>query len=214
MKFKFCICFALLFYIATSVYADQETLVVAGADWPGFVESNGTGVYLEPVKRAFSQTMLIKWDISQFERARQLFLAGRADILVGVYRTTYPEKLYPSRPLDIENELRAYFFSESVNIKTIADLDNKAVAWRHGYEFASLLNNYTSHLAYDEPSRAFKLLETGKIDVILDYPHNVPDHLHSKLTSIIVLPREYLWLVFQNTDRGNALLSQYEAANQ
>ena len=117
------------------VLAKAETVTVAGADWPGYVNPDGTGEYLEPVKKAFAETSQIKWDISEFERARRLFLSGRADILVGVYRDAYPDKLYPVKPLDIENELRAYFLPEHVSIKTVADLDGKPIGWHKGYEF-------------------------------------------------------------------------------
>ena len=214
MTFKICLCALVLFCVSPALHAGQETVVVASANWPGFVHPDGSGAYLEPIKKAFANTAQLKWDITQFERARRLFLAGRADILVGVYRTTYPDKLYPSKPLDVENELKAYFLAERVTIKTIADLDHKAIAWRHGYEFESLLNNYATHLAYDDASRAFSLLAAGKIDVILEYEHNVPEDLYTRLSSIVILPKESLWLVFQNTAKGQVLLHQYETANQ
>ena len=190
---------------------ELKSVTVAGADWPGFVNPDGTGSYLEPIKNAF-QNLDINWDITEFERARRLFLAQRADILVGVYRTTYPDKLYPSKPLEIENELRAYFIPALHEIKAIGDLDKKVIAWRHGYEFEGLLDNYVTHIDFDDNVRAFALLVSGKIDVILAYAHNVPPELSDKVDSIIVLPKETLWLVFHNTPRGQMLLRQYEAA--
>ena len=205
--------FILLCFVPV-VSAEQETLVVAGAHWPGFVNPDGSGTYLEPIRKAFDNGVHIKWDITQFERARRLFLAQRADILVGVYRTTYPDKLYPSKPLDIENELKAYFVARRVTVNAIADLDNKVIAWHRGYEFESLLNHYTTHIAFDDNARAFRLLAAGKIDVILDYAHNVPGELQDTFSSIVVLPKESLWLVFHNTAKGQALLRQYEAANK
>ena len=201
----------LLIFWPLFTQAEFKTVTVAGADWPGFVNPDGTGSYLESISKAF-QDSEIKWDITEFERARRLFLAQRADILVGVYRTTYPDKLYPSKPLDIENELRAYFVSVRLEIETLADLDNKVIAWRHGYEFQGLLNNYTSHVAYNDNARAFALLVAGKLDIILDYAHNVPPELRNKVDSIVVLPKETLWLVFHNTPKGQALLRQYEAS--
>ncbi len=206
------VCFWLFIFLAPITYANDNTVTVAGANWTGFVNPDGTGTYLDPIRKAFQSDKEIKWDISEFERARRLFLAQRADILVGVYRTTYPDKLYPSKPIDIENELRAYFMPDRVNINTIADLDDKVIAWRHGYEFQGLLNNYTTHVAHEDNARAFALLAAGKLEVILDYVHNVPPSLRNKVDSIVVLPKETLWLVFQNTPKGQALLRQYEAS--
>ena len=199
--------------LVPAAYGEPETVIVAGADWPGFVNPDGSGSYLEPIKKAFIPTMNIKWDISQFERARRLFLAGRADILVGVYRTTYPDKLYPSKPLDIENELRAYYMPKRLALNNITDLDGKVIAWHRGYQFEQLHNHYSTHIDYDDSKIGFALLASGKIEVILDYAHNVPEGLQSQLGSILVLPKETLWLVFHNTPKGQALLQQYEAAN-
>lgn len=196
------------------VLAKAETVTVAGADWPGYVNPDGTGEYLEPVKKAFAETSQIKWDISEFERARRLFLSGRADILVGVYRDAYPDKLYPVKPLDIENELRAYFLPEHVSIKTVADLDGKPIGWHKGYEFETLLNHYAGHVDYDSNERGFALLLSGKLTVILDYEHNVPANLQDKLASIVVLPKETLWLVFHNTPKGQGLLQRYNEVNR
>ena len=202
------------FCLVPAAYAEPETIVVAGADWPGFVNPDGSGSYLEPIKKAFLPSMNIKWDITQFERARRLFLAGRADILVGAYRSTYPDKLYPSKPLDVENELRAYYLPGRLAMNEIADLDGKIVAWHRGYQFEHLLNHYSTHVDYDDSKVGFALLASGKLDVVLDYAHNVPIELRSQLSSIVVLPKETLWLVFQNTSKGKALLQQYEAVNQ
>lgn len=210
INFRFCLLIVFCFPILAN--AELKTVTVAGANWPGFVNLDGTGIYLEPIRSAFQQTSVIKWDITEFERARRLFLAQRADILVGVYRTTYPDKLYPSKPIDIENELRAYFMPDTLSIKTIADLDNKVIAWRHGYEFEGLLHHYTTHIPYDDTTRAFALLASGKLDVVLDYVHNVPPEFQNKVDSIVVLPKETLWIVFHNTAKGQALLREYEAA--
>lgn len=203
----------LLLCVPLCAYAKPDTVTVAGADWPGFVNPDGTGEYLEPVKKAFGETSLIKWDISEFERARRLFLNGRADILIGVYKNAYPDKLYPAKPLDIENELKAYFIAERVSISRVADLDNKAIGWHKGYEFEPLLNAYSGHLGYDSNVVGFNLLTSGKLEVILDYEHNVPANLQGKLASIVVLPKETLWLVFHNTPKGQALRQRYNAVN-
>ncbi|WP_124916887.1 hypothetical protein [Alteromonas flava] len=205
--------FASVISLAPSITSAQtKSVTVAGAHWPGFVEPDGSGTYLDPLRTAFQDTHTIRWDISEFERARRLFLAQRADILVGVYRTTYPDKLYPKAPIDIENELRAFYLPEKVRLASVSDIDGKLVAWRNGYQFEGLLDNYTSHLRYDDVGRAFALLESGKIEVILDYAHNLPESLRDRVESIIVLPKETLWVVFQNTPRGQQLLAQYEAA--
>ena len=196
------------------VFANDDTIIVAGAVWPGFVNADGSGKYLEPVKKAFSATSQIRWDITEFERARRLFLSGRADILVGVYRSTYPDKLYPSKPLDIENELRAFFLPERQTIATLADLDDKLLGWHRGYEFDKQLPHFSHHVDYDDSRHGFMLLSTGKLDVILDYSHNVPAELASSLGSIEVLPKETLWLVFHNTAKGQRLLQQYETVNK
>ena len=195
-------------------YADTEIVIVAGADWPGFVNPDGTGTYLEQLKKAFAGTSQITWDITEFERARRLFLSGRADILVGVYRSTYPDKLYPTKPLDIENELRAFFLPERQTIVTLSDLNNKLIGWHRGYEFDKQLPQFTHHVDYDESQLGFMLLATGKLDVILDYAHNVPAELESRLRSIVVLPEETIWVVFHNTARGQRLLQQYETVNK
>jgi len=208
-------CFILLgLCFSPHVAASNETLTVAGADWPGFVNPDGTGTYLEPIKNAFEEVADIKWDITQFERARRLFLSGRADILIGVYRNAYPDKLYPSKPLDVENELRAYFLPARVSIKEVADLDGKAIGWHRGYEFESLLHIYSSHLDYDSNVRGFALLMSGKLEVILDYEHNVPAELNKKVSSIIVLPKETLWVVFHNTPKGQMLLRRSNEFNK
>lgn len=203
----------LLLCVPLCAYAKPDTVIVAGADWPGFVNPDGSGVYLEPIKNAFADTSEIKWDITQFERARRLFLSGRADILVGVYKNAYPDKLYPAKPLDIENELKAYFLPERVSISSVADLDNKAIGWHKGYEFEQLLNTYSGHLGYDSNVVGFNLLMSGKLEVVLDYDHNVPAAISHKLEHIIVLPKETLWLVFHNTPKGQALLQRYNAVN-
>ena len=214
MIYKAWVYLLLLTCFLPAVYAEQETVTVAGANWPGFVNPDGSGTYLEPIKKAFANTAQLKWDISQFERARRLFLAGRADILVGVYRNTYPDKLYPSEPLDVENELLAYYLPERITLNTLADLDGKVIAWHRGYEFQQLLNQYASHLDYDDSKVGFTLLASGKIDVVLDYAHNVPAELQNQLSSVVVLPKETLWLVFQNTPKGQRLLQQFEAAKK
>ncbi|MEW9799258.1 hypothetical protein [Alteromonas sp. CYL-A6] len=197
----------------TCVQAD-DTVIVAGAHWPGFAAPDGSGVYLEKIRARFPAEVELRWDVSEFVRARRLFLAGRADVLVGVYRTTYPEHLYPSEPIDIENRLCAYYLSDNTDIPTLDTLHDRRIAWRNGYAFEDLIPGYRSHLAYENPANAFALLERGKLDVIVDYEHNVPEHLKSQLGALTLLPSEPLWLVFQNTERGRRLLALYDNATQ
>lgn len=207
---RFTVFFVTLVVMSFTVSAQELTVKIAGAHWQGFVNPDGTGQYLSLIRKALPEHVKIEWEINQFERARKLFMAEKADALIGVYKGTYPDKLYPREPIDMENELRAFFIPEMLTLAKVSDLTGKRLAWRKGYAFESFINDYSGHISFEDTDRIYNLLVKGKIDTVLDYSHNVPDGLRSRLKSIIVLPKQPLWIVFHNSARGRHLLELFE----
>ncbi|WP_034474901.1 hypothetical protein [Aestuariibacter salexigens] len=205
-----------LLWVITNLFsaAAQETnIVVAGAHWPDYINPDGTGIYLTQIRESFPENVKIKWDVGEFARARRLFESGRADILIGAYRDDYPQELYPDAPLDIENELFAYFLKNGVQFIELRNLNGTMIAWRRGYSFEHLIPDYKGHFDYEDSQLAYRLLSVGKISIILDYEHNVPEGMRDKLSAFPVLPQQPIWLVFHNTERGHMLRSLYKQAN-
>lgn len=204
------VCALLLVAYASVSQADTRSVVVAAAEWPGYTHADGSGEYLEHIRARFHRDLTVHWDVSEFVRARQLFVSGRADVLVGVYRASFPNALYPSQPLDVETELRAFYDPALFAINNVQDLAGKRVGWRNGYGFDSIIPKSSSVVRLSDNANPFNLLCRKKIDVVLSYIHNVPVEYTEDLASIVVLPKQNLWVVFQNNERGRELLNLYE----
>ncbi len=80
--------FALLLFTAT---VSAKSIVIAAGDWQGYTDANGSGLYFDIFREALAQPDLkLHIRVSNWKRAKHMFMAGRADVLICDYKTAHP----------------------------------------------------------------------------------------------------------------------------
>ncbi|WP_372768290.1 hypothetical protein [Pseudoalteromonas sp.] len=197
-----------------SFYCSAESVKVASAHWREFSEPGGKGVYLNLIKRSFDKHR-IEFDVGSFARAKRLFKNNKADILVGVYKNDKAllgDVIFPKYHLDLEFPIVAIYNPRITKLRHSEDFTSLTVGWYEEYAYDRFVPQHGQSYRFTDIKKALALLESGKIDVVVDHIYNL-DERQLKIFKTIELHGQLpIWLVFHNTEKGKRLKTHFEAS--
>ncbi len=222
----------LIFYLTVSIIfitplispinAAEKSISIVCAEWPGYTNQDGTGIYWELVKVVYQplgfkvHTQVVPW-----KRAEIMVESNKADILVGDYY--YPEKdgktrLYPEWHLSVEDPIVGIIKKNSHKIVGFNSLLNKSVVWMRGYDFDKIyLKNIPHEMQeIDSEEKGLQLVKHDRYDVFLDYRSNlerVAKETSFNLSSFEIVIMKFgnkLFLNFSNTEHSRKLIKIYD----
>lgn len=192
------------------------------AEWPGYTNSDGTGVYWEIIKRVYQpigidvHTQTVPW-----KRAQYSVKNGKKDAYVGDYFDPSKDRkefLYPKEHLSIEEPVVVVFSNRHTlewKAKGKSMLTGMRVAWVRGYGFEdNLLDGIAlEHKDVNHPAQAILLLKKGRVDAVVDYRSNIMDALADDADSYtlsLLEKGQKLYLVFANTQKSVYLAALFD----
>ena len=207
--------FILLFLLSLIILplsARTESIKVTGAHWKGYIEPNNKGIYVDLIKLIYNDGT-VHFDVGSFARAKRMFIQNKSDILVGVYETDLSElngAVLPNYHLDIEYPTIAIYDPKRNKINTINDLKGLVVSWYEEYGYHKYLPKEAIRYPFNDINQAFKLLESGRIDVIIDHSYNLHESEKLIFQTWELTPERPIWLAFQGTNRGKELKKLFD----
>ncbi len=203
-------------------YATELSIHFVCAEWEGYTNEDGTGVYWEIVKAVYEPLgYKIHTNVFPWKRAEYMVETKKTDALVGDYY--YPnkdgkERLYPVWHISIEEPLVAIFIKGDHKIKDFNSLKNKSIVWLRGYDFDSIYLKDIPHtmLETDSIKKGLKLISLDCCDVFLDYISNI-ENAAKKINinpaffeTVVVKKGNKLFLNFLNTEKSKEFIKIYD----
>tara|TARA_R110002060_G_scaffold14525_2_gene20367 strand:+ start:473 stop:994 length:522 start_codon:yes stop_codon:yes gene_type:complete len=103
-------------------------LTVASEEWQEYTNIDGTGTYWDIIREVYGEHYQLEFISTSWSRAINLVETGRADVLVGTYKDTSRQLIFPQHHLDIEYPLYAIFDENIQSINKADDLAGLIVA--------------------------------------------------------------------------------------
>lgn len=206
-------CIAAFFICNCFAAQPLPTLTVASEEWQEYTNADGTGTYWDIVRAVYGKHYQLEFISTSWSRAVKLVENGRADILVGSYKDTRPELIFPQNHLDIEYPLYAIYDKNLQNIKTVGDLAGLIVAGKKDYGLQRFFPPSCQFYGVEYIDDIVRLIDKGRVDVAITYQVNIdiadPDNRfhHQKIG-----PEEHLYLAFTQSEKGQKLQAHYDQA--
>lgn len=192
--------------------AQAKTVTVVTAQWPPLTQVDGSGIYLDVLREVLSgQDIRLNIRVVNWKRAKQMFYAKRADILLADYHIEGLRQHFPRWHLDMDRPV--ILFSRQP-VSSPAQLQGKAVGWLLGYDFDQLLPVPVDGIEVQAELQGFELLEHQRLDAYISYDEQVPSHLQGKLQRLVLMGAQPLYPVFQNDFAGRKLAEQFDQGMQ
>ena len=202
----------LLYLVIFPLSAQTASIQVSGAHWKGYIEPNEKGIYVDLINLAYNDDA-VHFDIGRFVRAKRVFNTKKSDILVGVFKSDLldlNDAILPNHHLDIEHPTVAIFDQRKNKIHNIKHLNGLVVAWYEGYDYQKYLPKQAIKYPVNDLRQAFKLLASGRIDVVVDHSYNIDESDKLIFKTWELAPERPIWLAFQDTKRGNKLKNLFD----
>ncbi|MDM8537161.1 transporter substrate-binding domain-containing protein [Desulfobacterales bacterium HSG17] len=212
---------ALSVFLLPPVSADNSINIVC-AEWPGFTNQDGTGLYWELVKEVYEplgfkvHTKIVPW-----KRAGLMIERKIADALVGDYYYSQKdgkERLYPKWHLSVEDPLLAIFKKELHEIEGFDSLSGKSIICMRGYDFDKIYLKDIQHEMHqvDSVKKGLSLIKNDRYDVFLDYRYNMKNAYRESdidlliFKTVVMKVGNKLFLNFSNTENSKRLIKIYD----
>ncbi len=189
-----------------------KTVTVVAAQWPPLTQVDGSGLYFDVLREALDgQDIRFNIRVVNWKRAKQMFYAKRADILLADYHMTGLRQHFPFWHLDMD---RPVILFSPQPVQALTQLQGKAVGWLLGYDFDQLLPVRVDGIEVQTEIQGFELLEHQRLDAYISYDEQVPPRLQGKLQRIVLMGAQPLYPVFQNDFAGRKLAEQFDQGMQ
>lgn len=181
------------------------------ASWFGYSDTP-QGTYYKILDAIYGDiTSNIDVNVVNWKRAKQNFYDNKADILVGAYDFEAGEKGTRSDiHLDYEFPVTAYAKDPTQLARILSGEKPGTACYLLGYSLQEVLPESVS--SYESPTidNCMRLLSSGRVDILLDYEIDLPLDFVNSHSQAQVLEGFPLFMVFQNTQRGNQLKQIFE----
>lgn len=192
-----------------SVTVKKEKLTLCVDNWEGLTNTDGTGSYSELVKKVFEEKYKVSIRLYPWARAQAVFKEKKCDGLIAENKPSD----YSIRPRIILDDLplEAYYLKGKVDFKGEETLRSKKIAWIRGYGYDKITPIKMSFTEVNDIKLAFKMLEAGRFDILIDYTYTFKDECHlagidcTKITSAPSGISEKAYVVFHKSEKGSAL---------
>ena len=207
------VCLLCLFVcISVGFPLQAKTVTVAAGAWGDMTAADGSGLYFQVLREALSDSDIeLKFRVTNWKRAKQMFYANRADLLLADYRSVGSRQFFPRWHLDMDPPVVLFSMRP---LASVDKLQGKTVGWMLGYEFGQFLPVSVDGVEVSAEQFGFDMLEYGRLDAYISYEYNVPQALRSKLKRLQLAPAQALFPVFQNTFAGRQLAAEFDRGMQ
>lgn len=197
---------------AASIKKGKLTLCVD--NWEGLTNADGTGSYSELVKKVFEEKYKVSIRLYPWARAQGAFKEKKCDGLIAENKPSD----FAIRPRIILDDLplEAYYLKGKVDFKGEETLRSKKIAWIRGYGYDKITPIKMNFTEVNDIKSAFKMLEAGRFDILIDYAYTFKDECHlagidcTKITSTPSGISEKAYVVFHNNENGIELAHYWD----
>jgi hypothetical protein len=188
--------------------AMAKSLTVAASPWVGLTQADGTGLYFQIFREAMAtQDIQIQIRMSNWKRAKHMFYAKRADVLLADYQHEDPSRLYPRWHLDYDQSVQLYSLQP---LQNLAELRDRPVGWLLGYDFDQYLPVPVEPYEVATEQEGFMLLQHQRLAAFISYQKHQPDPLVLPLYSLEIVSAQPIYPLFQNDFQGRQLARAYD----
>jgi polar amino acid transport system substrate-binding protein len=171
--FIFMACFNLQAEEYNSAVVDRshiKTISIVAPVWEGYTNKDGTGVYWEVLKEIYQPLGIhIKPKSVPWNRAMKMVSKYRTyNGIVGEYRDTEEDVLFPDYAIDIEYMSLLSKNSSGYVFKDLTSLLGKKVGWIKDYEVIVKSKRNFELREFRNIEQGIELLNAGKIDFLID----------------------------------------------
>lgn len=192
-----------------SMVSQAKTLTVAAAQWPGYTHADGSGLYFQILREALAtEDIQLNIRTSNWKRAKHMFHANRADILICDYRSADPMRLWPRWHLDFDQPILLFSRQPLPDLQQLRD---QPVGWLLGYDFDRYLPVSVKSYEVATDLEGFTLLQHGRLAAFISYQMHLPKPLQSQLYSTELAAAQPMYPVFHNDFNGRMLARAYDA---
>lgn len=195
-----------------SALADAKTVTVVAGAWGDFTKADGTGLYFDVLRAALAESDIeLNIRVTNWKRAKQMFYAGRADVLLADFRGSGDRRFVPHWHLNMDPPVQLFSLQQ---VNDVQSLQGKAVGWMLGYDYGDYLPVTVNGIEVSAEKFGFDMLHYGRLDAYISYQDNVPDELRAQLHQLQLAPAQALYPVFQNTFSGRQLAADFDRGMQ
>lgn len=147
-----------------------EQILVVTDEWEGYTSKEGKGYYIELLQKIYSDPDdHLNVVIVPYARSIGMVAAGKADIVLGIYRGEMADKHLASHV--VEQDLVDILVSDSIyqSWKGIETLEGLVVLAKIGYAFDDVTGVKMKYAEKSSLEGMVKMLSVGRADGILDY---------------------------------------------
>ena len=189
-----------------------KTITVVAGAWGEFSKADGTGLYFDVLREALAQSDIeLNIRVTNWKRAKQMFYAGRADVLLADFRGSGDRRFVPDWHLNMDPPVLLFSLQP---VKDLRSLQGKAVGWMLGYDYGDYLPVAVNGIEVSAEKFGFDMLQFGRLDAYISYQDNVPDGLLPQLQQRQLTPAQALYPLFQNTFSGRQLAADFDLGMQ
>jgi len=186
-----------------------KTLNIGASEWEEFTNKDGSGIYFDLIRKIYSNEKLsIKMD--SYNRIIHQFDNRKLDMVIGIYRGDVKKGILPQWYLDTESPIIAIYDPKITKLDHAADLELLTASWIRGYQFERLIPEVDSPYLINTFDDGIKLLENGRIDVLIDYAYNLDDN-HHKYKTLELTPEQHIYVAFQRNKNGQKLANRWDS---
>ncbi len=185
-----------------------KTVTIAAGAWGDMTTTDGRGLYIQVLREALAGTDAeLNMRVNNWKRAKQMFYANRADVLLADHRSNGNRQFFPRWHIDMDPPIVLFSLRP---VASLSALQGKAVGWMLGYEFGQFLPVTVNGVEVSAEQFGFDMLEYGRLDAYVSYEDKVPAALRAKVQRIELMPAQPLYPVFQNTFAGRQLAADFD----
>lgn len=198
----------------TTLSLKKEKIILCVDNWVGLTNTDGTGSYSELVRKVYEDKYEVIIKLFPWARAQISFQEKKCDGLIAENKPS-PNSIRPRIILD-DLPLEAYFLKGKVDFKGEETLKSKRIAWLRGYGYDRIVDFRMKFVEVNDIKLAFKMLEAGRFDILIDYTYTFKDECHlsgvdcTKITSAPSGISEKAYVVFHKNPKGESLAAHWD----
>ena len=199
--------------------SDGNTIKIATPIWQGYTNEDGTGFYHTLFRAIFDPKKYnLEFTYALFNRSQKLLIDGEVDAVPAAYADESRNTIYPKWHMGTDFINALYLKTTIQEWQGEQSLTGKTVGWVRGYnfdEYGIVKSRVNKHILRTVES-GIKMLERGRIDVLLDYESEITPVVEELGIDTRVFNQENtipglkLYMEFSNTKRGKILATIYD----
>ncbi|MGI4993516.1 substrate-binding periplasmic protein [Halobacteriovorax sp. GFR7] len=198
-----------------SFASEIKTIEISTPKWDGFTNKDGTGLYFELVKKAYSLSNIkVNYTFVPWPRAVKYVNENLKDAMLGAYNSD-EESIYPNYPIDVEYTLVIYKKSSLKAWKGVEGLKGQRVYWVRGYNYHEYIKTKLDWRELQDTNQGLKLLEKGRIKFFIDSNNTLMPKLKElkfDLSKYVIKPviTKNLYVRFSRTKKSQELIKIFD----